>query len=95
MSTAAVIIAIQNKIIRKFRTSGTTSIKSAKTLEELEIGHKLIFNKLVRKGVIVQRGDKFYLDEQQAKEFLLRRRRTAIIALALIIIGFSLFYLLK
>jgi hypothetical protein len=95
MSTTAVIVAIQNKIIRRFRASGTINIASAKTIEELQIRHKIMFNMLIRKGVIVQIGNKFYLDEEQTKKFILRRRRTAFIALGLIILGLSLFFLLK
>jgi hypothetical protein len=95
MSTAAIIIAIQNKIIRKFRTTGTTNPKSAKTIEELGIRHQLLFNKLVRKGVIVQNGSKYYLNEQRADTFIQQRRRTIFVVLALVFAAIALYALIN
>lgn len=95
MSTAAIIIAIQNKIIRKFRTTGTTNPKSAKTIEDLGIRHHLLFNKLVRKGVIVQNGSKYYLDEQRTEEFIRQRRLTMLTVLAIVLVLVALFALIN
>lgn len=95
MNTAAIIIAIQNKIIRKFRTTGTTNPKSAKTIEELGIRHHLLFNKLVRKGVIVQNGNKYHLDENRTYEFIQQRRRIALIVLTLVLVTVALFALVN
>lgn len=95
MNTAAIIISIQNKIIRKFRITGTTNPKSAKTIEDLGIRHQLLFNKLVRKGVIVQNGNKYYLDEQRTDEFFRQRRLTILTVLAIVLVLVTLFVLFK
>ena len=88
MSTAAVIIGIQNKIIRTFYSAGATSPKKATTREQLQLRHKFIFDGLVRKGVIVAVADnKFYLDVARAEEFKKQRRKTLLIVMFVVVLG--------
>ncbi len=96
MSTAAVIIGIQNKIIRTFYSAGVTSPKKATTREQLQLRHKFIFDGLVRKGVIVAVADnKFYLDVARAEEFKKQRRKTLLIVMFIVVIGLVITLIIK
>ena len=72
---AFAVLAQENRIIRIFQHAG--AIKSFKAImpEDHGIARGFIFNKLVRKGILLQVHDgRYYLNEARAKEVSHRRR---------------------
>lgn len=93
-STAVVVAASTNRIIRTFRRAGATSPQTAKTLEELGCRRSLPFRKLERRGVLVEVPDeRYYLDEDAAEEFATYRRMIFLVSLAvaMVVIGILLY----
>jgi hypothetical protein len=81
------IVAKFKKLIRKFQESGTTSPKTAKTLQELRINPRFMFNRLVRRGIINEAGSgRYYLNESGLDNYNQSRKIRVIIVLAIIII---------
>lgn len=81
----AMIIARQNKYIRTLKQLEATSARKSINLEEYGIRKSLIFNKLMREGIIIQTyHNRYYLDV--AKEEEQRQRRRSIIIMLLILI---------
>jgi hypothetical protein len=75
----AAIIVITDNILRAFKRNDALGPDRAMTKAELHIRSRLIFNKLISKGVIKQvSGDRYYLD-LQAEQSYLRRRNTALV----------------
>ena len=86
---AAIVSAIQKKIIRKFRDQCATDPRQAMTLESLNI------KGLIRKNILIEApNDHFYLDEEAAEELFKRRRRVFLIAFISAILGLLAAYLL-
>jgi len=84
--SGAAIIARQNRLIRTFRAAGATSAASARTLDELGVARWPVFMLLESRGVFVQTGEAWYLDEAAAAAYIKARRfRVAVfITIALI-----------
>ena len=78
INPAISILAIQKRIIHKFKTAGATRSSDAVALSDLGISKRLIFNKLVRQGIIMeaQRGY-YYLNE--TREQAIRKKRLDIL----------------
>jgi len=94
MSAAAVILIQMRKIINGFRAANATSPVTAIVPSEHGIRRSIIFNRLVRDGVLVPvNEERFYLDEEREVEVQKRRRKTALFLVALIIIGILVFAL--
>jgi hypothetical protein len=75
----AAVIVKTDSILNAFKKNDALSPERAKTKAELHIRSRLIFNKLVSKGVIKQvSGDRYYVD-LQAEQRYLRRRNTALV----------------
>jgi hypothetical protein len=85
---AAVVIAVQfKKLIASFRNSGTTSPKTAKTLEDLNIHPRMMFRRLLNRGVINEAGSaKYYLNEANLEEYNQVRRIRILIIMGILII---------
>jgi hypothetical protein len=93
----AVILVIKiKKIIQRFLDTGTTSPPAAKTPEELNIRTSLLFQRLLRRKVLVETfAGRYYLDEEALQEYNNTRRKimiTVILVIALLIV-FDYFYL--
>ena len=90
MSTiAAIIVARQNKYIRTFRQAGAVSAASSIHLSECSLRKSMIFDRLVRQGILVPAGnDRYYLDEAKEKET--RRKRLPVVIIAMIILLIAL-----
>jgi hypothetical protein len=91
------VIIKQNEYIRKFKKADATDPQSARPLDELRVRNNHIFRGLLHKGVFVDGGnDRYYIDLDQASEFMIRRRKAAFfIGLAILIVMLVLLLLGK
>lgn len=91
------VIIKQNEYIRKFKRAGASSPAAALTLDELRIRNSAIFRRLLAKGVFAEAGNgRYYIDLDQAEEFLALRRRFAFfVGLAVVLVTLVLFLLGK
>lgn len=87
---AIIIVARTRKLINRFRNSDTINEKNAKTLEELKINPRLIFNKYLKRGIIIETNKKYFLNEQNLTDYR-TKKRMIIIPIVLIIILVSIF----
>lgn len=87
----ALIVLIKTRsLVNIFKNSGAINEKNAKTLDELKISRKIIFRKYFFHKVILEFNNKFYLNEQNLKDYR-TKKRMILIPLALIIILGSIF----
>jgi hypothetical protein len=88
----AVIVVVRfKKLINKFRESGTTSPRTAKTLADLNIYPRRMFNRLLRRGVINEAGsERYYLNEGNLDEYNQVRRIRVMIIFGVLILLFLL-----
>ena len=89
--TAALIVVLMaakfKKLIKSFRNSGTTSPRTAKTLEDLNIHPRRIFRRLLNRGVINEAGSgRYYLNEANLDEYNKVRRIRMIIIFGILIL---------
>ena len=78
MSAAAVIVARQNKLIRRFWEAGATAPKFARSPEDLGCRNSWIFRRLVTRGVFEEtKPSLYYVDEVAADNFVRVRRAKA------------------
>ena len=77
-----------NRLINQFKETGTISYQSAKTLEELSIKPRFIFNRFVKREVIIEAtNERFYLNLDNLKIYSKERRvRMLVISGILILI---------
>jgi hypothetical protein len=93
-ATTAAIVAILvlaqfKKLINRFRNSGATSPKTAKTLEDLNIYPRRMFRRLLNRGVINEAGSgRYYLNEGNLEEYKQVRRIRMIIIFGILILLF-------
>ena len=80
------VIIIQNKYMRVFRKAEATDRRRAKTLADLGIRESGIFRRMVDKGIFVDAGGAYYMDENEAAEFVAMRRKRAFFTLALMLL---------
>ena len=77
------VIIVQNKYMRAFREAGATDRGRAKPLADLRIRPSGIFRRMADKGVFVDAGGGlYYMDENEAAEFVAARRKRAFLAFA-------------
>jgi hypothetical protein len=82
----AAVIAITNSILKTFKKNDALSPERAKTKAEMHIRSRLIFNKLVSKGVIKQvSGDRYYVDLQVERRYLRRRNTILVVVIGTVI----------
>lgn len=70
----AIIALKKRKLINRFKNSGTTTKKNAKPINELKINRRLFFRRLVRHEVIVETNGKYYLNDQNLRDYNTKRR---------------------
>ncbi|WP_440858122.1 hypothetical protein [Staphylococcus shinii] len=75
------IVWKQNRVAKQMIISEATSPQNAKNYDDLNIKHKRTFNNLLKKEVIIQIADKYYLDEDAWAKF---RKSFKLITLLLI-----------
>jgi hypothetical protein len=86
MSAAAVIVARQNKLIRRFREAGATAPNFARSPEDLGCRNSWLFRRLVTRGVFVEtKPGRYYVDETAADNFVRVRRAKALGMLAIVV----------
>lgn len=79
------MIAKQNRYTRVLKQSGAISAGKSIKLEEYGLKKSLVFNKLLRRGIIIQTYDgRYYLDVSKEEEE--RRRKQLIVIMVLIFI---------
>ena len=86
MSAAAVIVARQNNLIRRFREAGATAPNFARSPKDLGCRNSWIFRRLVTRGVFVEtKPGRYYVDEVAAENFVRVRRAKALGMLAIVL----------
>ncbi|MEI8048878.1 MAG: hypothetical protein ACOYMF_14605 [Bacteroidales bacterium] len=82
-----IILAVKFKnIISMFRNTGTTNPQNAKTLEELNLRPRIIFYRLVKRGVLIETiSERYYLHEDNLREYSTERRTAIILFLVFLI----------
>jgi hypothetical protein len=90
MSAAVVaILATRKKYIRNFKIAGATSVQTAIKPEDHGIKKGIVFNGLVRQGMVKDAGGgKYYLDLEKETLSAVNRRTALIILLATILLIF-------
>jgi hypothetical protein len=84
---ASIVLIKMKRYIRIFRSLNATAVSSAIIPQQYGIGNGLIFQKLVRKGILVPvDGERYYMDEQKEAWWTKRRRKTVIILMVIIIL---------
>jgi hypothetical protein len=73
-------------LINKFRNTNTTTAQAAKTLEELRVSRRLMFNKFLMRNIIVEVNGKYYLNEQNLIDFRAKKSKILIPFIILILI---------
>jgi hypothetical protein len=83
------VLAKFKRLLNSFRNSGTTSLKTSKTLEDLKIRPDRIFRRLLNRGVINEAGSgKYYLNEANLDEYNQSRKIRVMIIFGILIILF-------
>lgn len=93
--SAGAIIARQNMYMRAFRKAGATNAETAKSLKELGIVPIGIFYRMEKAGVFQKTEDgRYFMSEDRAHNYVLRRARYAWIMTGALLIGLALVYLI-
>ena len=75
------------KYLNRFRNTGTTTPQASKTLEELKLRRSLIFKRLLQRNVIIEIGfERYYLHEENYKEYSRKKRIAVLIICAAMIL---------
>jgi hypothetical protein len=78
--------ALEREIIGRFRKFAACSVDLAKSLPDLGLSPSPVFNKLLRRGIVVHMGDKtYFLDERALMKNRLNRVKWGVIILLLIL----------
>ena len=85
-AAAAVLLRRERDIVGTYRGAGATSPDRARRPEELDVGHRLAFDRLVQRAVLRDAGDgRYYLDEPSWVALgRIRRRFALVIAIVLV-----------
>jgi phosphotransferase system glucose/maltose/N-acetylglucosamine-specific IIC component len=90
MDGIVVVIAVIKRIMNAFIETDATSPDRARTKAELHIRSRVMFNKLISRGVIKPvSGDRYYMDLQEQASYL-RRRRLLVLAIAAAVVMVAL-----
>ena len=81
-----IIVAKTKKIINTFINTETTATYSAKSLKELKLKPNSIFKRLIKRGLLIEILDKYYLDEQKLLEYNNKRKKIMTIVIISVII---------
>ncbi len=83
--SGAIVAGKVNRIIRCFEQTGAFSERTARNPEESGIRKDLIFNRLVRNGVLVEVSqNRYFLHRENLAIYQVNRRKRVIIALLVI-----------
>jgi hypothetical protein len=83
------ILRQERTVVRRFQEAGAVSPATAKSLDELQPGHRLALHRLRNRAVIREaQPDRFYLDQEVWEAVSRTRRRVSLAVLALIILLF-------
>ena len=86
MSGGILIVAKQNRIMRRFREAGATDSESAQTLEEIGCQPSFLFSRFLRYGVLVEAsGRRYYMDVEKERAFRTRRKRIVLLMLGVVL----------
>jgi hypothetical protein len=90
------IIAIKvHKILERFKQHGAVTPDSALPLEKIGVSKRLVLQRLIRRGVIMEvTPDKYYLNKENLAVYNRNRRTRAAIVVVFIIIALVLYVLL-
>jgi uncharacterized membrane-anchored protein len=89
------VIIKQNQYMRVFRKAGATNPGQARTLSSFGLRESRIFLRMVEKGVFVNAGsDAYYINRDAAEDFVAARRKRALTALVLVLLGLLLLWAL-
>lgn len=94
---AIIVVAVNKRLINRFKDTGATNPNSARSLDELNTRRSLIFRRYVRRGILIEFNSRYYLDEQRLAEYKSKKRRILIpvIILLLAVLLFLDFYLTR
>ena len=87
--------AIQRRYIRRFKEANAYDFNSAKSLHELGLRNRFVFQRLVRRGVFCEApNQKYYIDINGLELFELRKRRIlfAVLFIVIIIMVWGIFF---
>ncbi len=80
------IIIKQNQYMRLFKKAGATDPGHARPTADLGFRETRLFRRMVERRVFVAvGGGAYYIDLSAAREFVVRRRKRALVALALVL----------
>lgn len=84
---ASIVLIRMKRYIRIFRRANATGVSTAIIPREYGISNGFIFQKLVRKGILIPvDGQRYYMDEEKEAWWTKRRRKLVIILMAIIIL---------
>ncbi len=94
--TAVLIAAaVRKKYVRVFKRQGAISPQSAIKPEDFGLNRRLIFNSLLRQGILSAAAkDHFFLNETKEQEVLKSHKEMAVIIMSLLLIALILVLLL-
>lgn len=94
---AIIVVAVNKRLINRFKDTGATNPNSARSLDELNTRRSLIFRRYVRRGILIEFNSRYYLDEQRLVEYKSKKRRILIpvIILLLAVLLFLDFFLTR
>jgi hypothetical protein len=84
----AIIVAAKfKKLVNKFIDAGVTTPKAAKTLEVLNIRPRMMFKRLMNRGVIIESDpERYYLNAENLVEYKKARRVRMMIFIGVMVI---------
>lgn len=87
MNGVVAYMIVTDNVMAAFQKNNALSAATAKTKSELDVRSKIAFNTLITKGVIKKTsGDKYYLDLENRKRYLLNRNITLVVVCAILVI---------
>lgn len=95
MSAAAVIILRIKKVFWFLRERQAVSPESAIPESEVPYSDRWYYRRLIEYGAVKRIGDRCYLDDTLAQQYLADRRRRGLIFTTLAVVGFCIFWLIR
>jgi len=83
-----IVVAKTRRIVNRFKNSGAINEGNAKTLEELKISRRFIFRKYLFRNIIIESNSKYYLNEQNLKDFRSKKRLILMSIVVILILVF-------
>jgi hypothetical protein len=83
-----IVVIRTRKLINRFRDICAINEENAKTLDELKMNRRLMFRKYLFYSVIIETHGKYYLNEQNLKNYRTKKRMILIPILVILILIF-------